>query len=195
MDKSEYQNEKIKFLNNKNKITISHRKSIYKDYYLSIRNNCKIIIIYKYFFLFILIINFIITFNTEDLIYNKEIEGSQIFKKGKTKKYLNIDLVNKFNSYINICKHNTLTNIKSYSLMKDPKISAIMPIYNGGKYLNYSLSSIQNQNMKDIEIILIDDHSTDDSIIIIEDYMKKDSRIRLIKNNKNKKILYSKIIK
>ena len=78
--------------------------------------------------------------------------------------------------------------------MKDPKISAIMPIYNGGKYLNYSLSSIQNQDMKDIEIILIDDYSTDNSIMIIEDYMKKDSRIRLIKNNKNKKILYSKSI-
>ena len=69
-----------------------------------------------------------------------------------------------------------------------------MPIFNGGKYLNYSLCSIQNQKMKEIEIILIDDFSSDNSIIIIEEYMKKDPRIRLIKNNKNKKILYSKSI-
>ena len=40
-----------------------------------------------------------------------------------------------------------------------------MPIYNGGKYLYYSLRSIQNQNMKNIEIILIDDYSIDNSII------------------------------
>ena len=93
-----------------------------------------------------------------------------------------------------ICKHNSLINMKRYSLMKDPKISAIMPIYNGGKYLNYSLSSIQNQNMKDIEIILIDDNSSDNSLTIIQEHMKKDLRIKLIKNDKNKKILYSKSI-
>ena len=69
-----------------------------------------------------------------------------------------------------------------------------MPIYNGGKYLYYSLSSIQNQKMKEIEIILIDDNSLDDSIKIIKNMMKNEPRIRLIKNNKNKKILYSKSI-
>ena len=69
-----------------------------------------------------------------------------------------------------------------------------MPIFNGEKYLNYSLCSIQSQALKEIEIILIDDFSFDNSIIVIEEYMKKDSRIRLIKNNKNKKILYSKSI-
>ena len=83
---------------------------------------------------------------------------------------------------------------KRYPLLKKPKISVIMPIFNGEKYLNYSLCSIQSQALKEIEIILIDDFSFDNSIIVIEEYMKKDSRIRLIKNNKNKKILYSKSI-
>ena len=69
-----------------------------------------------------------------------------------------------------------------------------MPIYNGGRYLKNSLVSIEIQNLKEIEIILIDDCSTDNSISIIEDYMKKDLRIRLIKNIKNRKILYSKSI-
>jgi glycosyltransferase involved in cell wall biosynthesis len=46
--------------------------------------------------------------------------------------------------------------------------------------------------MKDLEIIIIDDCSTDNSLTIIEKYMKEDERIRLIKNTENRKILYSK---
>jgi glycosyltransferase involved in cell wall biosynthesis len=69
-----------------------------------------------------------------------------------------------------------------------------MPIYNGGKYLYYSLRSIQNQDMKEIEIILVDDCSTDDSLSIIQKYRAEDQRIRLIRNQYNRKILYSKSI-
>ena len=69
-----------------------------------------------------------------------------------------------------------------------------MPVYNGGKYLFYSLRSIQNQRFKDIEILLIDDCSTDNSIRVINKFMNEDLRIRLIKNKKNRKILYSKSI-
>ena len=46
--------------------------------------------------------------------------------------------------------------------------------------------------MKEIEIILIDDCSKDDTLNLVEKYMKEDQRIRLIKNEKNRKILYSK---
>ena len=74
------------------------------------------------------------------------------------------------------------------------KISVIIPIYNGGKYMNYSLRSIQNQKMKDIEIIIIDDNSKDDSLKIIQNYMKNDKRIKLIKNKENRRILFSKSI-
>ena len=88
--------------------------------------------------------------------------------------------------------YDILIDKKKYPLVKNPKISAIIPIYNGGKYLHYSLRSIQNQKMKDIEIIIIDDCSTDNSLTIIEKYMKEDERIRLIKNIENRKILYSK---
>ena len=74
------------------------------------------------------------------------------------------------------------------------KISVIIPVYNGGKYLNYSLGSIQNQKMKDIEIIIIDDNSKDDSLKIARNYMKNDKRIKLIKNNENRRILFCKSI-
>ena len=81
---------------------------------------------------------------------------------------------------------------KSDLISQNPKISVIIPIYNGGKYLNYSLKSVQNQTMKDIEIIIIDDNSKDDSLDIIKNYMKTDKRIRLINNKENRKILFSK---
>ena len=95
---------------------------------------------------------------------------------------------------MSICKEGTIIDKTSYPLVKNPKITVIMPIYNGGKYLYYSLRSIQNQDMKDIEIILVDDCSTDDTLSIIRKYMEEDQRIRLIKNQYNRKILYSKSI-
>ena len=73
---------------------------------------------------------------------------------------------------------------------KEPKISVIIPIYNGGKYLKNSLESVQNQKFKDIEIIIIDDNSSDDSLKIIRSYIRKDKRIKLIKNKTNRRILY-----
>ena len=48
--------------------------------------------------------------------------------------------------------------------------------------------------MKNIEIIIIDDNSTDDSVKIIRNYMRKDERIKLIENKANRKILFSKSI-
>ncbi len=54
----------------------------------------------------------------------------------------------------------------TYNAVNFPKISVIIPVYNGGKYLKYSLRSVQNQKMKDIEIILVDDNSSDDSLNI-----------------------------
>jgi glycosyltransferase involved in cell wall biosynthesis len=103
-------------------------------------------------------------------------------------------MINQINKYIKICKKGILTKKKRYPLSNHPKISVIIPIYNGGKYLYYSLRSIQNQKMKNIEIIIIDDFSNDNSLNIIKAYMEEDLRIRLIKNKKNKKILYSKSI-
>ena len=103
-------------------------------------------------------------------------------------------MINQFNSYIKQCLKGKLENKDRFRLLQSPKISVIMPIYNGGKYLFYSLRSVQNQKLKDIEIILIDDYSNDDTINVIQKYMEEDPRIRLIKNNKNRKILYSKSI-
>jgi len=65
------------------------------------------------------------------------------------------------------------------------KISVIIPVYNAEKYLKECLDSIINQTFEDIEIICINDGSTDNSLNILEDYGKNDSRIRIMSQENN----------
>ncbi|MEK3991744.1 glycosyltransferase family 2 protein [Robertmurraya sp. FSL R5-0851] len=65
-----------------------------------------------------------------------------------------------------------------------PKVSIIVPIYNVDKYLNRCLDSILNQSLKEIEIIAVNDGSTDRSYEILLDYQKSDPRLKVI-NKKN----------
>ncbi len=60
------------------------------------------------------------------------------------------------------------------------RISVIIPFYNTAAYLPRCIESVLNQSCRDLEIILVDDGSTDDSLQICEAYAKKDSRIVLI---------------
>jgi glycosyltransferase involved in cell wall biosynthesis len=60
------------------------------------------------------------------------------------------------------------------------KISVIIPIYNVGLYLKEALDSIVGQTYHDVEIICINDGSTDNSLEIIREYEKKDTRIKLV---------------
>lgn len=62
----------------------------------------------------------------------------------------------------------------------DPLISVVMPVYNGGKYLQEAIESILNQTEGDFEFIIIDDGSTDGSPSLIEKYREIDSRIKVI---------------
>lgn len=59
-------------------------------------------------------------------------------------------------------------------------LSVIIPVYNVSQYLNACLDSVLNQCYKDIEVIIIDDGSTDDSGLICDEYSKLDSRIKVI---------------
>jgi glycosyltransferase involved in cell wall biosynthesis len=81
-------------------------------------------------------------------------------------------------------------NLKEFEKDK-PKISIFLPIYNKEKYLERSIGSIQKQTLRDIEIIPVNDGSTDNSLNILEKLAKKDSRIIIINNEKNSGSLYS----
>ncbi|MBN1367311.1 MAG: glycosyltransferase family 2 protein [Dehalococcoidales bacterium] len=67
------------------------------------------------------------------------------------------------------------------------KVSVIIPVYNAEKYLYQCLDSVINQSLRDIEIICIDDYSTDNSLSILCKYADRDKRIRIIKNNQRLK--------
>ena len=63
-----------------------------------------------------------------------------------------------------------------------PRVSVLLPIYNGGKYLDAALASIAAQTFRDFEVLAVDDHSTDDSAAIVQAWVAKDSRFRLLTN-------------
>ena len=58
-------------------------------------------------------------------------------------------------------------------------ISVIVPVYNAEKYLHRCINSILAQTFVDIELLLIDDGSTDSSSVICDKYAKKDQRVRV----------------
>ena len=62
-------------------------------------------------------------------------------------------------------------------------ISVILNVYNGEKYINKCIDSVINQTYKNIEILVINDGSTDNTVNIVKKY--KDKRIKLINNKKN----------
>ena len=68
---------------------------------------------------------------------------------------------------------------------KNIKISIVIPVYNAAKYLHKSLDSVVKQTLKEIEIICIDDCSTDESFSILQEYAAKDDRFVVSRNGKN----------
>lgn len=66
-----------------------------------------------------------------------------------------------------------------------PKISVIMSVYNGERYLGEAVESILNQTFRDFEFIIVDDGLSDNSLIVINNYAEKDGRIKIIKNEQN----------
>lgn len=67
--------------------------------------------------------------------------------------------------------------------MQTPKVSIIIPVYNVEKYLRQCLDSIINQTLRDIEIICVDDGSTDGSRAVLDEYSAKDTRLKVMKQN------------
>jgi len=64
---------------------------------------------------------------------------------------------------------------------ENPLVSVIVPVFNAGKYLAVCLDSIITQTYKNLEIIIVDDGSTDDSLKIANEYALKDGRIAVIR--------------
>ena len=116
-------------------------------------------------------------------------EGVPLYWKNEKK--LNIQKVKReINSYI---KDPVLSfnNKEDFIKRENPKVSLIIPVYNKETFLLPLYKSIQSQSMKDIEIIFIDDNSSDNSVKLIEEFMKEDKRITLVKHDTNYRTFYS----
>lgn len=82
------------------------------------------------------------------------------------------------NKIMEICLYTTKLNIAK--IKYTPKVSVVLPIYNAEPYLRECLDSVVNQTLKEIEIICVNDGSTDNSLDIIKEYANKDNRIVII---------------
>lgn len=63
--------------------------------------------------------------------------------------------------------------------MSTPKVSVVIPVYNTEKYIEDTLHSILNQTLKDLEIVVVNDGSTDNSLAVVEKVAQADSRVRV----------------
>ena len=112
----------------------------------------------------------------------------KLFWKNQTR----IDIINarkeiKNKDSVNI----SYENPDDFNKRENPKISIIITIYNQNIFIENLYAHIQKQELKDIEIIFVDDASTDNSSIIIKQLMEKDKRIVYLKNNINRHQFYS----
>jgi len=69
-----------------------------------------------------------------------------------------------------------------------PQVSIILPTYNGERYIGKAIESILGQSFEDFELIIVNDCCTDNTLSIINEYIKRDTRIRLIENEYNMKL-------
>ena len=81
--------------------------------------------------------------------------------------------------------YNQLKNIAIKHINKSPLVTVIVPAYNSEDTIATAITSLQNQTWQNLEIIVVDDNSTDGTTNIVEGFAKKDSRIKLIKQSKN----------
>ena len=93
------------------------------------------------------------------------------------------------NIYTNVLNSNSYDDYKlmcnNQNVIKNIKISVIIPVYNVENYLKECLDSIINQTLNDLEIICINDGSTDNSLKILQDYGETDDRILIVNQENN----------
>ena len=96
-------------------------------------------------------------------------------------------------NFMEKCEKGILIDKESCKSIDNPKISVIIPVYNASATIKKAIRSIQNQTMKEIEIILFDDTSPDNSFNIMKELQEEDPRIKLFKNEVNRGVFYTRL--
>lgn len=143
-------------------------------------------------------------FNIERIIRNGSLKSIKIIRTHLIRSifyrylsYINNDLLDekakdKIKSEIkDFCGHIEITEVTEEYIgyykdaLQPIKVSVIVPVYNAEAYLEECLESLIKQSLKDIEIICVNDGSSDNSLKILEEYKIKDNRIKIINLEKN----------
>ena len=95
--------------------------------------------------------------------------------------------------YISTFRQGNLLPNRKFQLSENPKISIIIPIYNEEKNVLSVIRSIQNQNLQDIEIVCVNDHSNDTTLSKLKKLKEEDPRITIITNRNKRGVLYDRI--
>ena len=186
-NKKDKKNKEVKFLLTKNK-ALSNTKLFNRKY-------MKYSLLFFFISLIIIaIIFFIYIFSKREKNYYKEnIEKGDIIPinplilKDSEQEYKDCQ------EYFSMIKNGTLYNKdKIYKLSNNPKISVVIAVHNGEGFIKEAVISIQNQDFKDLEIIIINDYSTDNSADVIKELMKTEPRIRFYQNEENRGAFYTK---
>jgi len=90
-----------------------------------------------------------------------------------------------FNGGLIVSNYQQIQRIINVMVKQDVKVSVIVPVYNVAPYLERCLNSLIGQTLHDIEIICVDDASTDNSLEILHQYAARDSRVHVIALGKN----------
>lgn len=105
----------------------------------------------------------------------------------------NIDPISINRSFINLCKQKINLHIHRNKKIENPFLTICIPVYNMEKYLYVSILSILNQSFRNYEILILNDHSNDNSERIITKIQSENNEIRLINHEKNLGIYKSRI--
>ena len=144
---------------------INHFKYIFQYFsdskFITVRNNFK-----KKLFIFIDMMG---AEGAEDTLFSIR----EIFKD-------DIILLNECEEYYYKKFFNNYEMLNKLNLANAPKISVIIPVYNAENFLNDSINSVLNQTFKNIELICVNDGSTDNSLQILNNFSKIDHRIKVI---------------
>jgi len=161
---------------------------------IKIFNENKNKIKYEKLFIILFIISFKINNESKKYYYpfnvNAKKNKIELINSNLTKHYYKI----KGLEFLNKIKKKKLNNITKQIKFKEPLISVIIPIYNCEKTIQLSIKSISFQDIKELEIIIINDFSKDNSTQKIEELKNYDQRIRIINNKRNMGTLYSRSI-
>ena len=160
---------------------------------IKITKKYKYVIIIQFFFSYIILNennNYLMPIIKQHILNQPQInkESKPIYLE-KTERDI---ILTRGRKYLDKCLK--IENNRTYEMKENPIITNIIPSYNCEKTIISSIHSAQYQNLSNIEIIIVDDFSQDNSVKIIQNMQINDQRIKLVENKKNRGTLYSRSI-